>query len=107
MRLYTNDKGEWVGTQTDARRLFGKDWREVYVPTDKTSLIEFLNFFAVGDSHVKPIDSDSVRTAVQSNSSNHPWQTIKECAEKASLKDLGVALSVVMNRLDAVAEGES
>jgi hypothetical protein len=30
----------------------------------------------------------------------HPWTTIRECAEKASLKDLTVALAVYMNRID-------
>jgi len=30
----------------------------------------------------------------------HPWVTIRECAEKASLKDLGHALAIYMNRVD-------
>ena len=48
MRLYTNHKGSWVGTQADARKEFGKDWSEVDVPTDKPSLLEFLNNKSVG-----------------------------------------------------------
>ena len=48
MRLYTNHKGSWVGTQADARKQFGKDWSEVDVPTDKPNLLQFLNDESVG-----------------------------------------------------------
>ena len=48
MRLYTNNKGSWVGTQADARKEFGKDWNEVDVPTDKPNLLQFLNDESVG-----------------------------------------------------------
>lgn len=43
MRLYTNSHGSWVGTQSDAKREFGKDWKEVDVPTDKPNLLKYLN----------------------------------------------------------------
>jgi hypothetical protein len=52
MRLYTNNQGSWVGTQADAKREFGKDWREVDVPTSKDDLLEFINFYAVGGEKV-------------------------------------------------------
>jgi len=48
MRLYTNNKGSWVGTQADARKEFGKNWNEVDVPTDKPNLLQFLNDESVG-----------------------------------------------------------
>lgn len=46
MRLYTNNEGSWAGTQADAK-VWGK-FEQVEVPTDKATLLEFLNTHAVG-----------------------------------------------------------
>lgn len=43
MRLYYDQKGGWAGTQSDAKKAFGKDWWEIDVPTSKTEMLEFLN----------------------------------------------------------------
>ena len=136
MKLYTNNQGEWAGTQADARKRFKNDMRIVEVPTDKPSLLSFLNenqvgsFDALGrkpdDNQLSdmmggnPLDSfpdaplkfkvsygpdGDVRMSKQNPDSHpHRWDTIRECAEKASFKDLGVALAVLMNRLDEVAD---
>ncbi len=48
MTLYTNNQGQWAGTQADARKLFKNDMRIVDVPTDKPSLLAFLNDNQVG-----------------------------------------------------------
>lgn len=136
MKLYTNNKGEWAGTQADARKRFKNDMRIIEVPTDKPSLLAFLNENKVGsfDALVNnaadglftdimggnPLDSfpdaplkfkmshgpdGDVRLSRQNPDSHpHRWDTIRECAEKASFKDLGVALAVLMNRLDEVAD---
>ena len=102
MKLYTQN-GHWVGTQAEAKREHG-EVNLVDVPTDKAALIDWLNFYGVGNSYVPPIDSDSVRTAV---TRPHPWQSVREMAEKASLKDLGVVLAVIMNRMDEAADKEA
>lgn len=136
MKLYTNNQGEWAGTQADARKRFKNDMRIVEVPTDKPSLLAFLNenqvgsFDALGrkpdDNQLSdimggnPLDSfpdaplkfkmsygpdGDVRMSKQNPDSHpHRWDTIRECAEKASFKDLGVAIAVLMNRLDEVAD---
>ena len=136
MKLYTNNQGEWAGTQADARKRFKNDMRIVEVPTDKPSLLAFLSenqvgsFDALGrkpdDNQLSdmmggnPLDSfpdaplkfkmshgpdGDVRMSRQNPDSHpHRWDTIRECAEKASFKDLGVALAVLMNRLDEVAD---
>ena len=136
MKLYTNNKGEWAGTQADARKRFKNDMRIIEVPTDKPSLLAFLNenqvgsFDALGGKPAddqlsdmmggNPLDSfpdaplkfkmshgpdGDVRLSRQNPDSHpHRWDTIRECAEKASFKDLGVALAVLMNRLDEVAD---
>ena len=44
MKLYSNMKGDWAGTQADARSAWGKDgWDEVDVPVSKAELLSFLN----------------------------------------------------------------
>ena len=56
MKLYRNSEGVWAGTQADARKMCGKDYTEVDVPTDKPSLLKFLNLNQVGSltSNDKP-----------------------------------------------------
>ena len=131
MKLYTNRNGGWAGTQADARKAWGKDWIEHEVPTSKQELINFLNINAVGAQHgianavvgstvenVDPTvfnidqpqrwkierDADGGAHMVQAPQKAHAWQTIRECAERASIKDLSVALSVYMNRVDELVD---
>jgi len=56
MKLYRNSEGVWAGTQADARKMCGKDYTEMDVPTDKPSLLKFLNLNQVGSltSNDKP-----------------------------------------------------
>ena len=56
MKLYKNSNGVWAGTQADARKMCGKGYTEVDVPTDKPSLLKFLNLNQVGSltSNDKP-----------------------------------------------------
>ena len=57
MKLYTNDKGQWAGTQADARKQLGKARRTVEVPVDKTCLMAFLNNNKVGATLVTLVDT--------------------------------------------------
>ena len=47
MQLYCNSKGQWSGTQADAKKLKrennGLEVQAVNVPTDKKGLLDFLN----------------------------------------------------------------
>ena len=56
MKLYTNSKGGWAGTQADARKNLGgqegKGWICLDVPTDKPKLIAFLQKNQVQDPNV-------------------------------------------------------
>ena len=102
MKLYTNDKGEWFGNQALAKQR-SYHWWPVEVPTDKPNLIEWLN----NRDERKMIDEPpKVSIPHTSNDKKHPWQHIREMAEQASLRDLGVVLAVVMNRLEEAAERE-
>jgi len=58
MKLYKNSDGVWAGTQADARKMCGKDYSTVDVPTDKPSLLKFLNFNQVG-SHTSNDKTDT------------------------------------------------
>ena len=107
MKLYVNSRGEWVGTQAEAKKINAV---QVDVPVSKQELLEFLNREQVCRS-IATHGSPQTQTAAPVYQSKllkpHAWQTIKECAEKASFKDLGVALAVVMNRLDEAADKEA
>jgi hypothetical protein len=43
MRLYTDNKGNWTGTQADAKKAWGKDMALVEVPVSKEALMKWLN----------------------------------------------------------------
>lgn len=96
MKLYTNDNGEWFGTQALAKQR-SYHWWPVEVPTAKPELIEWLNSRNL-------VETPKVEASHTSNDKQHPWQSVREMAEQASLRDLGVALAVVMNRLEEAAE---
>ena len=104
MRLYTNMKAEWFGTQADAKAA-GVEWWEVNVPVDKPNLLKFLSGKSYGEP--SPETPTEAPTVHQSQTlKQHPWQSVRDMAERASLKDLGVVLSVIMNRMDELADKE-
>jgi len=105
MKLYANDNGEWVGTQAEAKKIGAE---QVDVPVDKPSLLAWLNGNKVGAKETQTKINLSTGDVIThtSNDKKHPWQSIREMAEQASLRDLGVALAVVMNRLEEAAERE-
>ena len=104
MKLYANDNGEWFGTQALAKQR-SYHWWPVDVPTDKPSLIEWLNSREQRKITIENNLTDMTEPVHQSKLTKpHPWQSIREMAEQASLRDLGVALAVVMNRLEEAAE---
>ena len=67
MKLYTNNKGDWAGTQSDARKQFKKDRTTVEVPTDKPNLMAFLNRNKVGSNLQTPLNGNSTSKSVHLN----------------------------------------
>ena len=51
MRLYTTPKGQWAGTQADAKKLGA--YMEYDVPTNKSGLMDFLNRHGVNEYTVR------------------------------------------------------
>ena len=104
MKLYTQN-GHWVGTQAEAKRDHG-EVNLVDVPTDKAALLEWLNEHRVG-GNAQPVHAPQPQTHYSSSTRPHPWQSVREMAEQASLKDLGVAMAVIMNRVEDLADKEA
>ncbi len=101
MRLYMNSKGEWVGTQAEAKKIGAT---MVDVPTDKPNLLKWLNTFtgAIDAAAQEVIDSKPKPGGVTLKA--HQWDTIRECAEKATIDDMTVALAVYMDRVLDIAD---
>jgi len=117
MRLYMNKLGEWVGTQAEAKKISAS---MVDVPTDKPNLLKWLNTFTgaidVAAKHQPIVMKDGRPALVLGSNSDsrpktrtvtqkaHAWETIRECAQKASIDDMTVALAVYMDRVQDIAD---
>ena len=75
MKLYKNSNGVWAGTQADARKYCGKDYQTVDVPTDKPSLLMFLNANKVGSGgdEIKPVEPVEGATLTEDALSYFRW----------------------------------
>ena len=62
MRLYSNGRGEWVGTQAETRKSKFK-FEQVEVPTDKKGLLEFLNNQKLPVDDTAKVDDDNKLTS--------------------------------------------
>ena len=101
MRLYMNKQGEWVGTQAEAKKIGAN---MVEVPTDKPNLLKWLNTFTgkIDEAAQEVIDNKPKPGGVTLKA--HAWDTIRECAEKATINDMTVALAVYMDRVLDIAD---
>lgn len=111
MKLYTDWHGNWVGTQAEAKKSWERGY-QVDVPTDKPTLLAFLNENDVGAvkdwaKQVEYIDKKIEENTQEQQRSNSRWAAkdlngfnIRDIAQEASLKDLTFAMSVYLNRLD-------
>ncbi len=61
MKLYTDNQGRWAGTQADAKK-FG-EFEQIEVPTDKPTLLKFLNEYQVGAASTISSSSPDVVSA--------------------------------------------
>ena len=73
MKLYTDNNGRWAGTQADAKRDFGHITPPTEVPTDKPTLLKFLNDHAVATNTVIVLGKGSeLRPTTPSLTSGEP-----------------------------------
>ena len=108
MRLYMNKQGEWVGTQAEAKKIGAN---MVEVPTDKPNLLKWLNTFTgkIDLAEIPPLDAAKEDAENKTKPGGvtlkaHAWDTIRECAEKATINDMTVALTVYMDRVLDIAD---
>ena len=105
MKLYTDYKGRWAGTQADAKQ-FGT-FEQVEVPTDKPNLLEFLNEQRVGDVNLEDIGTDDDREVPQLPIKTHPLSCsanpnvfdVHDAVLNCDRKHLGSALAAIISRL--------
>ena len=104
MRLYTDSKGAWAGTQSDAKQ-FGA-FEQVEVPTDKPTLLEFLNKHSVGGDGFRIdalVDDDwgmpAAKTHPLSCSANPNVYDVRDAVLNCDRKDLAAALGAIISRL--------
>lgn len=109
MRLYTDNQGNWAGTQSDAKK-FGK-FDQVEVPTDKPTLLEFLNSRRVTDFEamltdvsVEPVQQ---KTHPLSCSANPTAYDVRDAVLNCDKKHLGSALAAIITRLYEVVEEDT
>ena len=77
------------------------------VATLLAPIIQKLSEYSLRDAPVASTDADpedapvgDLKSRVYPQGKPPPWVTIRECAERASLKDLSVAMAVFMNRYE-------
>ena len=102
MKLYTNNSGEWAGTQADAKRDFGKDMAILEVPTDKPTLLQFLNEYQVGGADVISGQMEMVQQQSSPSSSNAPVPgryDVRDAVKNCDRQHLGQALASIISRL--------
>lgn len=107
MKLYTDNKGAWAGTQSDAKADFGKDYALVEVPVSKDALLKWLNKCqVVSQAHVavmqaaSRIETVSEKTHQQSCSANDlSAYDVRDVVLNCDKKHLGSALAAIISRL--------
>ena len=114
MKLYTNHEGKWVGTKQEIKTLWGvTDTIEINtdysvdVPTDKPSLLAFLNKYQVGWVDVASVQMDAledcefnpVKTHPLSCSANPNLWDVQDAVLNCDRKHLSAALGAIITRL--------
>lgn len=107
MRLYTTPKGQWAGTQADAKKLGA--YVEYDVPTNKADLLVFLNKYKVNDyayqGYSAPLEENpqpAVKSIVTHRES--AWHNINRVAEEAPLSELSTAMNIILLRIQEYLE---
>lgn len=110
MRLYTDNLGNWYGTQSDAKK-GGYNWVEVDFPTDKQGLLEYLNTNKVGgedgsgstgthkDPEPTPPPTTGITCSAYKPASDLNAYDVHDVVTVCDRKHLGMALGAIISRL--------
>ena len=93
MRLYVNSKGQWAGTQIDAKKI---DAHLIEVPTDKPGLIAFLN----GQQKTVAVEAVDPTPAPAKKQKQHISHELFEVASRATLQELQTVVYRYLMQVD-------
>tara|TARA_X000001382_G_C3138785_1_gene168851 strand:+ start:557 stop:943 length:387 start_codon:yes stop_codon:yes gene_type:complete len=106
MKLYTNNQGEWAGTQADAKKKWGKAASTAEVPTIKQELIDFLNENNVGSSSPASTtaSSDTIEAVAikNGNSVSSPLMDVTWATGEPVILDLNSSLLQAKYAIDEI-----
>ena len=91
MKLYVNNKGQWAGTQAEAKKIGAK---VTEVPTDKPGLLAFLN----GQQQTPLPDPEP--QVVPRVRKQHIQHELFDVADRASLQDLQAVVYRYLMKVD-------
>jgi len=120
MQLYYNSKGQWSGTQSDAKKTKkendGLSFESINVPTDKKGLLDFLNEHSVGSSGSTNASQVSIDPVIIKSGStvSTPLAYVKDDVGITeidnvydNLRDAYTSIQIIMNKLGHVADQTS
>ena len=93
MRLYVNSKGQWAGTQAEAKKI---DAHLIDVPTDKPSLIAFLN----GQQKTVAVEAVEPTPVPAKKRRQHISHELFDVANRASLQELQTVVYRYLMQVD-------
>ena len=91
MKLYVNTKGQWVGTQAEAKKIGAK---VTEVPTDKPGLLAFLN------RQQQAAASDPIPASKPVKVNKSLSQTLFDAANEATLEELQHVVYRYLTKID-------
>jgi len=104
MKLYTDNRGAWSGTQLDARSRFGNDYALVEVPVSKEALLSWLNKCRVlSQSHVEAANLHSVSAEpVHKQTTQGEGKTPFELAQQLTLDQMQTIVYRYLTDVDEI-----
>jgi hypothetical protein len=93
MRLYVNSKGQWAGTQAEAKKI---DAHLIDVPTDKPSLIAFLN----GQKKTVAVEAVEPTPVPSKKQRQHISHELFDVANRATIQELQTVVYRYLMQVD-------
>ena len=93
MRLYVNSNGQWTGTQAEAKKI---NAQLIEVPTDKPSLIAFLN----GQQNIPAAETIQPTARPAKKQKQHISHELFDVANRASLQELQAVVYRYLMQVD-------
>jgi hypothetical protein len=104
MKLYTDNRGAWAGTQLDAKAQFGNDYALVEVPVSKEALLNWLNKCRVlSQTHVEAANLNSASAEPEHKQTRQgEGKTPFELAQQLTLDQMQTIVYRYLNDVDEI-----